>query len=291
MTIKTTRVQANGMTFECLTAGDSGPLALCLHGFPDTAHGWRHLLPALADAGYQAVAPFMRGYGPSDVPSDGSYQTGALALDAVALHEALGGDGDAVLIGHDWGALAVYAAAAAAPERWRRVVAAAVPPAPAMAAAFLSYEQIKRSGYMFFFQLPFADFVVPMNDFDYIDQLWRDWSPGYDCSEDMTYIRSALGTPENLTAALGYYRVTWGTTPSNPEIDAQQATWAEVPPQPTLYLHGRNDGCIGVEFGEIASEGLSTGSRVAIIENAGHFTQSEQPAEFNRLVLEFLAEH
>ena len=290
MTIETTRVQANGMTFECLTAGDSGPLALCLHGFPDTAHGWRHMLPALADAGYRAVAPFMRGYAPSDVPADGNYQTGALALDAVALHEAFGGDGDAVLIGHDWGALAVYAAAAAAPERWRRVVAAAVPPAPAMAQAFFSYEQLKRSWYMFFFQLPFADFVVPMDDLDYIDRLWRDWSPGHDCSEDMAHIRAALGTPENLTAALDYYRVTWGTTPSDPQIDAQQATWAAVPPQPTLYLHGRNDGCIGVEFGEIAAEGLSDGSRVAIIENAGHFTQIEQPAEFNRVVLEFLSE-
>ena len=84
MTIDTVRITANGMTFECLTAGDSGPLALCLHGFPDTAHGWRHLLPALADAGYRAVAPFMRGYAPSDVPADASYQTGALALDAVA---------------------------------------------------------------------------------------------------------------------------------------------------------------------------------------------------------------
>jgi pimeloyl-ACP methyl ester carboxylesterase len=290
MTIETIRVQANGMTFECLTAGDSGPLALCLHGFPDTAHGWRHLLPAVAEAGYRAVAPFMRGYAPSDVPADGSYQTGALALDALALHEAFGGDGDAVLIGHDWGALAAYAAAAAAPERWRRVVAAAVPPAPAMAQAFFSYEQLKRSWYMFFFQLPFADFVVPMNDLDYVDRLWRDWSPGHDCSEDMAHIRSAIGTPENLAAALGYYRVTLGTTPSNPEIDAQQATWAAVPPQPTLYLHGRNDGCIGVEFGEIAAEGLSAGSRVAIIENAGHFTQIEQPAAFNRLVLEFLAE-
>ncbi|MEO6318728.1 MAG: alpha/beta fold hydrolase, partial [Acidimicrobiales bacterium] len=81
----------------------SGPLALCLHGFPDSAFTYRHLLPALADAGFRAVAPFMRGYAPSAVPSDGRYQTAVLALDACALHETMGGDADAVIIGHDWG--------------------------------------------------------------------------------------------------------------------------------------------------------------------------------------------
>jgi pimeloyl-ACP methyl ester carboxylesterase len=85
-----------------LEAG-SGPLALCLHGFPDTAWTWQHLLPALAGAGFRAVAPFTRGYAPTGIPADGAYQAGALVADAVALHQVLGGDGDAVLIGHDWG--------------------------------------------------------------------------------------------------------------------------------------------------------------------------------------------
>jgi pimeloyl-ACP methyl ester carboxylesterase len=101
--VRSATVRANGLEFGLLAAG-SGPLALCLHGFPDTAHTWRHLLPALAGAGFHAVAPFMRGYAPTAVPADGVYQLGALIADAVALHEALGGGGDAVLIGHDWGA-------------------------------------------------------------------------------------------------------------------------------------------------------------------------------------------
>ena len=95
-------MSANGVEFAFLSAGESGPLALCLHGFPDTAHTWRHLLPALAGAGFRSVAPFMRGYAPTSVPPDGRYQTGALALDANALHDALGGDDAAVIIGHDW---------------------------------------------------------------------------------------------------------------------------------------------------------------------------------------------
>jgi len=95
-------VTVNGVDFAYVEAGSSrDPLALCLHGFPDTAHTWRHLLPALAGAGYHAVAPWMRGYAPTSIPSDGAYQVGALASDACALHEALGGDDRAVLVGHD----------------------------------------------------------------------------------------------------------------------------------------------------------------------------------------------
>src|SRR5690606_12860439 len=114
-------VQANGLEFGYLECG-TGPLALCLHGFPDSAWTWRHLLPELAGAGFRAVAPVVRGYAPTEVPSDGRYQTAALALDAGALHEALGGSSDAVIIGHDWGAIATYIAANHEPDRWRKVV-------------------------------------------------------------------------------------------------------------------------------------------------------------------------
>ena len=147
-------VTANGVEFAYLEAGPpGGPLALCLHGFPDTAHTWRHLLPELADAGYRAVAPFLRAYAPTDIPADGRYQTGALSEDANRLHEALGGTEEAVLIGHDWGALATYGAVAHEPERWRKLVTAAVPPPAAVAERFFGYDQLRRSWYTFFFQI------------------------------------------------------------------------------------------------------------------------------------------
>lgn len=289
MNLSQVTLPTSELTYTCLTAGQEGPLALCLHGFPDTAHGWRYLLPALAEAGYRAVAPFMRGYAPTTIPSDGQYHVATLARDATVLHEALGGESDAVIIGHDWGALATYGAAAYAPDRWRRVVTAAVPPSASMATAMTTYDQLKRSWYMFFFQVGLSDFVVSMNDLEFIARLWEDWSPGYDATIDMSHIREALGAPENLAAALGYYRATWGTQPvSSAYQDIQDALMAP-PPQPTLYIHGRNDGCVGVEFAETAEAGLSAGSRLAIIEGAGHFTQVEQPEEFNRLVLDFLA--
>ena len=126
------------------------------------------------------MAPWLRGYAPTTVPADGHYQTGALALDACALHEALGGDDDAVLIGHDWGALAAYGGRALTRRTGGGgVVTMAVPPAaPSLTSAFFSYDQLQRSWYMFFFQSPLADMAVPMDDLAFIDRLWADWSPG-----------------------------------------------------------------------------------------------------------------
>ena len=144
------RLSANGVDFTVLEAG-SGPLVLCLHGFPDSAHTWRHLLPALAEAGFHPVAPFMRGFAPTAIPDGGCYSLGALVADANALHEALGGDEEAVLIGHDWGAEAAYGAASFAPGRWRRLVSLAIPPLTMDAGLFSDYDQIKRFFYMYLF--------------------------------------------------------------------------------------------------------------------------------------------
>jgi pimeloyl-ACP methyl ester carboxylesterase len=187
-------VRANGLEFGVLEAG-SGPLALCLHGFPDTAHTWAHLLPALAGAGFRAVAPFMRGYAPTGLPADGAYHTGALAADAVALHQALGGDGDAVLIGHDWGAEAAYAAAAEAPGRWRRLVTLAVPPAGLDPVLFSDYEQLRRFFYLFLFRDPggLAEAVVAADEMSFLDRLWADWSPGFDPAGHLNRVKRSPG--------------------------------------------------------------------------------------------------
>ena len=288
MPIAEGRVTANDVDFAYFEAG-SGPLALCLHGFPDSAHTWRHLLPALADAGFHAVAPFMRGYAPTAVPADGRYQTAALGLDANALHEALGGDGSAVLIGHDWGAMATYVAGNHDPNRWSKLVTMAVPPAGAVAGGFLTYAQLRKSWYMFFFQHGLSEVVVGMDDLAFIDGLWADWSPGFDAVEDLPHVKDALRDPANLQAALGYYRATLGGVGTDPALDAVQNKGNEVTAQPTLYLHGRTDGCMGIEVAEMARAFLtSEGSRMEVVEDAGHFLQLEQPEVVNRLVVDFV---
>jgi pimeloyl-ACP methyl ester carboxylesterase len=289
MSLTEDRVVARDVEFAYIAKG-SGPLALCLHGFPDSAWTYRYLLPALADAGFRAVAPWMRGYAPTAVPADGCYQTAALGLDACALHEALGGDREAVIIGHDWGAMATYIAANHEPDRWRRVVTMAVPPAGAVAGGFMQYRQLKKSWYMFFFQHGLSDVVVGMDDLAFIDGLWADWSPGYDATEDIPHVKDALRDPANLAAALGYYRATLGGVGVDPALDAVQAAGANPTAQPTLYLHGRTDGCMGVEIAEGAEPFLtSEGSRLEIVEGAGHFLHVEKPDEVNRLIVDFVS--
>jgi pimeloyl-ACP methyl ester carboxylesterase len=296
--VQASTVQANDLEFGLLEAG-SGPLALCLHGFPDAAHTWRHLLPALAGAGFRAVAPFMRGYAPSAIPGDGDYRIGALVADAVALHQVLGGDGDAVLIGHDWGAETAYGAAAHAPDRWRRVVTLAVPPAALDPVLFSDYEQLRRFFYLFMFRDPlgFADAVVASDGMSFLDKLWLDWSPGYQPGEHLAQVKECLREPANLAAALGYYRASGagalGPSGGAPRTGAryagEQHAAGRQAPQPTLYLHGAHDGCIGVELARGAERLLAPASRMVVIDNAGHFLHLEKPDEVNHHILAWVS--
>jgi pimeloyl-ACP methyl ester carboxylesterase len=194
-----------------------------------------------------------------------------------------------VVIGHDWGALGAYGAVGYEPDRWRRSVAMAVPPGGAVARAFLTYTQLQRSWYMFFFQHPLSDLVVGADDLAFIDRLWADWSPGYDAAEDLPLVKASLRDPANLQGALGYYRAVLGAGRRDPSLDPIEAAAAGSLAVPTLYLHGTTDGAIGVEVADGTVDVLPEGSRVEIVEGAGHFLHLEQPDAVNGSILDFLA--
>src|SRR5215470_2137721 len=122
------------VTFEALEMG-TGPLILCLHGFPDQARSFRRQMPVLAAAGFRVVAPHMRGYAPTSLPADGRFDGMALGEDVIALLDALGA-ADAIVVGHDWGAAATYFAALLAPQRMQRIATMAVPYGPQFFRAF-----------------------------------------------------------------------------------------------------------------------------------------------------------
>lgn len=268
---------ANGLRFAYRQTGPSdGPLALLLHGFPDTPATWRFLAPRLADAGFRVVTPWMRGYAPTQTPADGRYEVDQLAADANRLHAVLGGDDRAVLVGHDWGALASYAAAHAAPDRWRRVVTLAVPPEGALQELTTAPRQLRRSWYTVAAQLPWER-LAPDRAMARIERLWTDWSPGYTPSdEDLQPLRAAMREPGGLAAMLGYYR---SNRSRFVRLGAGRHT-PPVPPQPVLFLHGADDGCLDAAWAGPAAGVLSAAnptSSVDVRPGVGHFLHLEDP--------------
>ncbi|MEA2126069.1 MAG: hypothetical protein QOI80_2851 [Solirubrobacteraceae bacterium] len=184
----------------------------------------------------------MRGYAPTSI-ADG-YSIAALACDAVALRWALAGDGPAVLVGHDWGAVTAYAVPAGV---FDRVVTLSVPPPETLRRPPL--RQLRSSWYMAFNQLRgLAERAQPR----LVPKLWRTWSPAYDATEDLEHLRAAWPTREHISAALGYYRA---LRPSRRRS------------LPTTYLHGADDGCM---LAEVAAGAV-------LVPGAGHFVQLERP--------------
>jgi pimeloyl-ACP methyl ester carboxylesterase len=287
------RARANNLTFEYLAMGE-GPLALCVHGFPDSPYSYRYLLPALAEAGYRAVAPFNRGFAPTELPDDRHHvHTSMMVNDQIALHEALEGDENAVLIAHDWGAVGAWGAAGKEPDRWRRCVIMNIPPFEIFGENIVKYDQIKRSFYFWYFQMQQAcEDVIATADFAFIDNIWADWSPGYDASDDLPRFKDCVREPAHLQAALGYY---WGqfdpTRFGSPDWVAEQfAAWGANITQPTLYLHGTDDGCHGMTQQQVdrVPQYCGPGSQSELIHGVGHFMMVQRPSDINKRVLDFL---
>jgi len=279
--------RAGDMRIAFLEQGD-GPLALCLHGFPDSPYTWRHLLPELAAAGHRAVAPFGRGYAPTSLAPEGSYQLGALIADVEALHEELGGGPDAVLIGHDWGASIAYGAFAHSPHRWRAAVGLAVPPGDALSSGFLEYDQLKQKFYIFLCQVPLAELAFAAGDFALIDGLWRDWAPGLDFRDDVARVKACVRAPEHLTAVIGYYRSSFNPRSNHPAYAEQEAAASRPPVRPMLYLHGRLDNAVPAAAANQARSFLAPDSKVVIVADAGHFLHLEQPGQVNKQILDWI---
>ena len=282
-------VQANGIAFQYLELG-AGPLVLCLHGFPDNAHTYTALLPALAAAGFRAVAPFMRGYAPTAPAPDGRYQSVLLGQDAAALIPALGA-AKAFIVGHDWGATATYGAAALAPERIGKIVTlAAAHPAAARGDLALSYERLKGTWHAYFFQMPFAEEAVAANDYAFLERWWRDASPEYvPPPEKMESVKSTFRQPGVLTAALSYYRHTFHPANRDPALRALQERVSNAPtPVPTLALHGTKDRPGRLEAFEAMDHLFPAGVEKVILPGTGHFLHLERPEEVARRIVAFL---
>jgi pimeloyl-ACP methyl ester carboxylesterase len=288
MELRPGRVDANGMTFHYLEVG-KGPLALCLHGFPDNAHTYSELLPVLAAAGFRAVAPFMRGYAPTSPAPDGRYQSVLLAQDAVALIGALGAE-RAFLIGHDWGATAVYGAATLAPERIERLVTiGAAHPAAFRGDLAASYERHKGIWHAYFFQMPNAEHVVAANDLAFLESWWRDASPEFDPAPVIERVKATFREPGVVTAALNYYRHTFHPANRDPALAQLHERITSMPtPVPTLALHGTRDRPGRLEAFETMDDLFPKGLEKTVFPGAGHFVHVERPREVSQRIVAYL---
>jgi pimeloyl-ACP methyl ester carboxylesterase len=284
MEFSTGKVTANGIDFHYLELG-TGPLVLCLHGFPDNAYTYRYLLPRLADAGFRGVAPYMRGYSPTGKPSDDRFESILLAQDAVALIEALGAN-EASVIGHDWGGFAALSSAVLAPERVRRIVTLGVAHPAAMGT---DYDTLKGSWHAYFFQMPFAESAVAANDYEFIVRWWRDASPEYDPPpEIIESVKANFRLPGVLTSALNYYRHSFHPANRDAALDALRERVATTPvPTPALAFHGTRDRPGRMPAFERMDRHFTRLEKV-VLPGTGHFIHLERPDEVNRKIIEFL---
>ena len=266
-------VRANGLRFHVEQTGE-GPAVLLLHGFPDTGEVWRHQVPALAQAGFRAVVPDLRGRGRSERPEGvEAYALSELVADASGILDALAVE-RAHVVGHDWGAALAWAIAALAPERVNKLVVMSVGFPGAIRPDRHALEQ---GWYRLLFLFAEAEEVL-LRDDAYLLRILSAGAPDADRYLDL------LTDPAALTAGLNWYRA------NSPVENLPGSDAPRLPPvaAPTLALYGEHDPYL-TERAMLASKPFVTGGwHYQRINGAGHWFQLEQPEPVNELLLEFL---
>jgi len=262
-----------------------GPLVVLLHGFPEFWYSWRRQLPALAQAGFHVVAPDMRGYNLSDKPRKRrAYRAEQLGDDVAGLIGSFGVD-SAFVVGHDWGGAAAYAVAMRHPRLVRRLVVLNMPHPARMIAALRTVRQLRKSWYVFLFQIPFLpERLLARERFSFAKRSLRAGSPREAFSdEDLERYTEAWSQPGALTGMLNYYRAAALRTP--------RRTLARMLPiaAPTLVIWGERDRYIGNELAEPEARWVPD-ARVQRIPDASHWVQHEAPERVNELLVGFLRE-
>ena len=272
------KVDANGLEFAYFEEGD-GPLVMLVHGFPDTAHSWDQVRPAVAAAGYRVVTPFTRGYHPTQVPTEEAFDSDTLGRDVLAIAAALGKEGEKpILVGHDWGASAVYSAVGLAPDAIRLMITIAIPhpaglkPTPKLIWSVRHFFYLRRKN---------IARVIRRENFAYIDELVKRWSPAWDVPSDETRaVKEALSHPGSLEAALGYYRA---LRPRPPESLRRRVT------VPAVSIAGTDDILSADVFDQVRS--CYAAGYDVIKMPGGHFLHREHPERFNRELIGALEKH
>jgi pimeloyl-ACP methyl ester carboxylesterase len=277
-------VSADGVRLHVVEAGpEDGPLVVLLHGFPEFWYGWRHQIGPLAGAGYRVLVPDQRGYDASDKPRRVSdYRIERLARDVLALIDDAGGR-RATLVGHDWGAAVAWWLASHHPERLERLAILNVPhPVVMRRHLLLNPRQIRRSWYIFLFQLPWLpEWLVRRNGWSLAARALRGGSRrGSFGDDDLARYREAWSQPGALRSMIHWYRaaIRGAFRPYGPR---------RIPVE-TLVIWGARDPALGHEM-LAPSLDLCDRARLVLCEDASHFVQHDEPERVSELLLRFAA--
>ena len=304
-------VPANGINIHIAEAGE-GPPVLLVHGFPELWYSWRYQLPALAEAGFHAVALDVRGYGRSDAPQPiEAYSMRNMTADVVGVLDALG-EQQAVVMGHDWGSPIAWNSALLYPDRFRAVVGLSVPFLPRSPAPPTQlFRQVFQDN--FFYMLYFQEPGVAEKELEadprrslrtFLCAASGDAVPaGFLGKKKGDLFLTGMPNPETLPAWLteedvDYYANEFKRTGFRGGLNRYRnmdRDWDELPElagaklqQPALFIGGKKDGVLSFTSVEPMKELVPNLRGIIMIDDCGHWTQQERPAEVNAALVEFL---
>ena len=274
-------ITSNGIRLHYVTQGE-GSLMLMLHGFPEFWYSWRHQIPEFAKD-YKVVALDLRGYNESDKPQQQSaYIMSEFVKDVEGVIRGLGYD-RCVLVGHDWGGIIAWNFAYAYPEMLERLILMNIPHPAKFAEGLRTPQQLLRSSYAFFFQLPvLPELLIQSLDYRAIESALKGMATNKSTftQSDIEAYKDAASRRGALTAMLNYYR--------NAFTNVLSTDWS-VLQVPTLMIWGEEDTALGKEL-TYGTEKYVRDFQIRYIPNCSHWVQQEQPALVNQYIREFLAE-
>ncbi|HZS47205.1 MAG TPA: alpha/beta hydrolase [Blastocatellia bacterium] len=275
-------VVANGIRLHCVEAG-TGPLVILLHGFPEFWWSWRHQIPALANAGFHVVAPDMRGYNLSDKPKGvKNYYVNKLISDVAALIRAFGEE-KATIAGHDWGAGVAWSFTMGYPEMLDKLVILNGPHPAKMMAGLRSRRQLRKSWYMFFFQLPWVpEFRIRRRNFEMIRKTFRvDLKRDKLSDADLDRYVEAISQKGALESAINYYRAAFRAG-----LSGKLKKWPKIE-SPVMVIWGDRDRYLGNDLANPGTEFVSD-LRLEWVPDSSHWVQVDAADRVNDLILQFI---
>jgi pimeloyl-ACP methyl ester carboxylesterase len=274
-------IVTNGIRMHYVTQGE-GPLIVLLHGFPEFWYSWRFQIPFLAGHGYTVVAPDLRGYNNTDRPRKG-YDIPTLLRDIEGLIKGLGQQ-KAVIVGHDWGGALAWSFAINYPAMTERLIVMNAPHPAAMMREMRTIKQLRKSWYIFAFQLPWLpEYLLGRNHAYEIGRMLRGaaFQKTAFPVEEMAKYQEAMSRPGAIKAALSYYRQLF----RHPSVSSNRSDTRIS--APTLLIWGEQDIALGIEL-TTGLERWVNDIEIKRIPDSGHWVQQEQPDKVNQYMLEFL---